>query len=84
MFKFLGGIDMVAAYVLLLGVAGTVMTFLDAGIFAYAYPALIQHQLRLEQLQLQAQSRLQHRLQPQVSRHLQHRLQLKSVTQWQM
>jgi O-antigen/teichoic acid export membrane protein len=39
----LGGIDMVAAYVLLLGVAGTLMTFLDACVFSYAYPALIQH-----------------------------------------
>jgi O-antigen/teichoic acid export membrane protein len=37
----LGGIEMVGAYVILLGVAGTLMTFLDAGIFAYAYPALI-------------------------------------------
>ena len=33
----LGGINMVAAYVLLLGVAGTLMTFLDAGVLAYAH-----------------------------------------------
>ena len=37
----LGGIEMVGAYVILLGVAGTLMTFLDAAIFAYAYPELI-------------------------------------------
>lgn len=53
----LGGINMVAAYVLLLGVAGTLMTFLDAGIFAYAYPALIQHHLRHEQTKAHARVR---------------------------
>lgn len=53
----LGGIDMVAAYVLLLGVAGTVMTFLDAGVFAYAYPALIQHQHKHEHTQARAKVR---------------------------
>ena len=53
----LGGIDMVAAYVLLLGVAGTVMTFLDAGIFAYAYPALIQHHHKDEHAQARARVR---------------------------
>lgn len=37
----LGGIEMVGAYVILLGVAGTLMAFLDAGVFAFAYPALI-------------------------------------------
>lgn len=37
----LGGIEIVGAYVILLGVAGTLMTFLDAGVFAFAYPALI-------------------------------------------
>lgn len=37
----LGGIEMVGAYVVLLGVAGTLLTFLDAGVFAFAYPALI-------------------------------------------
>lgn len=39
----LGGIEIVGAYVLFLGVAGSMMVFLDAGIFAYAYPALIKH-----------------------------------------
>jgi O-antigen/teichoic acid export membrane protein len=39
----LGGIELVGAYVLLLGVAGTLLTFLDAAVFSFAYPALIQH-----------------------------------------
>jgi O-antigen/teichoic acid export membrane protein len=39
----LGGIEIVGAYVLLLGVAGSMVVFLDAGIFAYTYPALIKH-----------------------------------------
>ena len=54
----LGGIDMVAAYVLLLGVAGTLITFLDAGVLAYAYPALIQHHHNQEQAQVRARVRL--------------------------
>lgn len=53
----LGGIDMVAAYVLLLGVAGTLMTFLDAGVLAYAYPALIQHHHKHEHAQARAKVR---------------------------
>jgi O-antigen/teichoic acid export membrane protein len=44
----LGGIEIVGAYTLLLGVAGTLMTFLDAGVFAYTYPALIAHSHRQE------------------------------------
>ena len=41
------GIDLVGAYVLFLGVASTLMIFLDAGVFAYAYPELIKlHQQR--------------------------------------
>ena len=39
----LASIEMVGAYVLLLGVASTLMVFLDAGVFAFAYPALIKH-----------------------------------------
>lgn len=39
----LAGIELVGTYVLMLGVAGTLMVFLDAGIFAYTYPALIKH-----------------------------------------
>ncbi|HRC59444.1 MAG TPA: hypothetical protein PLD53_00670 [Candidatus Propionivibrio aalborgensis] len=42
----LGGIESVAAYVLFLGVAGTLLTFLDAGVFAFGYPELIhQHNI---------------------------------------
>ena len=37
----LGGIEIVGAYALLFGVAGTLMTFLDAGVFAFTYPVLI-------------------------------------------
>lgn len=37
----LGSIEMVGAYVLLMGVAGTLLTFLDAAVFAFAYPNLI-------------------------------------------
>lgn len=37
----LGGIEVVGAYVLFVGVAGTLMVFLDAGVFSYAYPKLI-------------------------------------------
>lgn len=44
----LGGIEIVAAYTLLIGIAGTLMTFLDAGVFAYTYPALIMHSHRHE------------------------------------
>lgn len=39
----LGGIELVGVYVLFLGVTSTLMVFLDAGVFAYTYPALIQH-----------------------------------------
>lgn len=38
----LAGIEVVAAYVLYFGVASTLLTFLDAGLFAFTYPALIQ------------------------------------------
>lgn len=37
----LGSVEMVAAYIVLLGIAGTLLAFLDAGVFAFAYPALI-------------------------------------------
>ena len=37
----LGGIEVVGAYVLFLGMAGALMVFLDAGLFAFAYPELI-------------------------------------------
>jgi O-antigen/teichoic acid export membrane protein len=41
--KALGGIEVVGAYVLLLNVASTLMVFLDAGLFAFSYPALIKY-----------------------------------------
>lgn len=37
----LGGIEIVGAYILFLGVAGALMVFLEAGVFAYTYPELI-------------------------------------------
>lgn len=37
----LGSIEIVGAYVLFFGVASTLLTFLDAGIFAFTYPSLI-------------------------------------------
>lgn len=44
----LGGIELVAAYVLFMGVAGTLLALLDASVFAYTYPALISHNHRRE------------------------------------
>jgi O-antigen/teichoic acid export membrane protein len=37
----LGGLEIVGAYVLFMGISGTLMAFLDAGVFAFAYPGLI-------------------------------------------
>lgn len=37
----LGGLEMVGAYVLFMGIAGSLMAFLDAGVFAFSYPGLI-------------------------------------------
>lgn len=37
----LGGLEVVGAYVLFFGISGTLMAFLDAGVFAYSYPRLI-------------------------------------------
>lgn len=53
----LGGIEAVGAYVLMLGVAGTLLSFLDAGIFAYAYPALINNHHNNEQVAAKAKVR---------------------------
>lgn len=39
--EVLVGIETVAAYVLLLGIASTLLVFLDAGIFSFIYPTLI-------------------------------------------
>lgn len=38
----LNSLDVVGAYVLFISIASTVMVFLDAGIFSFSYPALIQ------------------------------------------
>lgn len=37
----ISGIEIVAAYVLFIGVAGTLLAFLDAAVFSFSYPALI-------------------------------------------
>jgi O-antigen/teichoic acid export membrane protein len=39
----LGGIEMVGAYVLLIGIASTLWALLDAGVFVFAYPMLIKY-----------------------------------------
>ena len=39
----LGGAEMLAAYVLYFGVASALLMFLDAGVFSYTYPRLIQY-----------------------------------------
>ena len=37
----LGGLEVVGAYVLFMGISGALMSFLDAGVFAFSYPGLI-------------------------------------------
>lgn len=37
----IGGVEIVAAYVLFTGVAGSLLAFLDAGVFSFAYPNFI-------------------------------------------
>jgi len=37
----LGGLEVLAAYVLFIGIANAIMSFLDAAVFSFAYPALI-------------------------------------------
>lgn len=37
----LGGLEQLAAYVLFVGIANAIMSFLDAAVFTFAYPALI-------------------------------------------
>lgn len=39
--QLLAGLDVVGAYVLFIGVANTLMAFLDAGVFSFAYPPMI-------------------------------------------
>lgn len=37
----IGGVEALAAYVLFAGIANAIMNFLDAGVFAFKYPALV-------------------------------------------
>lgn len=37
----IGGVEVVGAYVLFMGVAGSLLAFLDSGVFSFAYPELI-------------------------------------------
>ena len=37
----LGGLEIVGAYVLFMGISSTLMAFLDAGVFAFSYPGMI-------------------------------------------
>jgi O-antigen/teichoic acid export membrane protein len=39
--EFLVGLEVVGAYVLFFGVSSTLMAFLDAGVFSFAYPSMI-------------------------------------------
>lgn len=39
--QYLNDLEVVGAYVLFIGMASTLMTFLDAGVFSFSYPALI-------------------------------------------
>ncbi|WP_421860189.1 lipopolysaccharide biosynthesis protein [Marinobacter salarius] len=39
--QLLVGLEIVGAYVLFIGVASTLMSFLDAGVFSFAYPSMI-------------------------------------------
>lgn len=62
--EFLGSIEQVGAYVLLMGIAGTLLTFLDAAVFAFAYPNLIKlnHQHKQEEAKKQVRLLLLHTL----------------------
>jgi len=40
-FESLAGIEVLAAYVFFIGIAGTLMSFLDAGVFVFQYPEMI-------------------------------------------
>lgn len=41
MLESIGGIEIVGAYVLFIGIAGSLLAFLESGIFSFTYPALI-------------------------------------------
>ncbi len=40
-FAHLEGLDVLAAYVLFLGIAGALVSFLESGVFAFSYPAMV-------------------------------------------
>ncbi|SFM70661.1 lipopolysaccharide biosynthesis protein [Halopseudomonas yangmingensis] len=42
-FESFAGMEVLAAYVLFIGMSNALMSFLDAGVFAFMYPALISH-----------------------------------------
>lgn len=56
----LAGVELVGAYVLFMGVAGALLVFVDAAIFSFGYPKLIEHN-RLMQYSL-ARSRVRRML----------------------
>lgn len=39
--QLIGGLELVGAYVLFVGIANTLMVFLDSGVFSFAYPGMI-------------------------------------------
>lgn len=41
MLESIGGVEIVGVYVLFIGIAGSLLAFLDSGIFSFTYPALI-------------------------------------------
>lgn len=42
-FESLAGMELLAAYVLFIGIAGTLMSFLESGVFVFQYPLLIRY-----------------------------------------
>jgi O-antigen/teichoic acid export membrane protein len=53
----IGGLDVVAAYVLFVGIANTVRTFLEAGVYVFTYPGLIRAATRGDKAEFAAQMR---------------------------
>lgn len=60
----LTSLQVVGAYVLFVGISGTLLAFLDAGVFAYAYPALIKayHAQQPSQYRMQMRTMCLHTL----------------------
>lgn len=54
----LAGIEMVGAYVLLFGVASTLIVFLDAALFSFTYPSLIRHSVSGEVIEIRRKVRI--------------------------